>query len=67
MKGRMVHDEDVQFHAYGQRPHEVIYSISRIELNKLLLDAAEETRRVRFHFGEKVSALTLRTNTMCTL
>ncbi|MET0988133.1 MAG: NAD(P)/FAD-dependent oxidoreductase [Steroidobacteraceae bacterium] len=52
MKGRMLHDPDgVQsFVAYGQRPHEVIYSVSRGLLNELLLDAAGATRNVRMQF-----------------
>jgi kynurenine 3-monooxygenase len=43
MRGRMVHDEagGLDFQRYGQRPHEVIYSVSRPGLNAVLLDAAE--------------------------
>jgi kynurenine 3-monooxygenase len=43
MAGRMLHDEQGQttFLPYGHRPQEVIYSVSRSELNKRLLDAAE--------------------------
>ena len=51
MRGRMVHDESgrLDFQPYGQRPHEVIHSVSRPGLNALLLDAAEEAgARIRF-------------------
>lgn len=43
MPGRMLHDLDgaLTFVPYGQRPAEVIYSVSRPGLNCLLLDAAE--------------------------
>lgn len=43
MAGRMLHDEKGQttFLPYGHRPEEVIYSVSRNELNKRLLNAAE--------------------------
>ena len=43
MRGRMVHHlgGDLDLQAYGQRPHEVIYSVSRPGLNAVLLDAAE--------------------------
>lgn len=43
MRGRLVHAEDgaQSFMAYGQREHEVIYSVSRPGLNRVLLDAAE--------------------------
>lgn len=43
MRGRMVHDEagDAELQPYGQKPWEVIYSVSRPGLNALLMDAAE--------------------------
>lgn len=51
MRGRMLHaaDGSLSFMAYGQRDHEVIYSVSRPGLNRLLLDAAEQAGvQVRF-------------------
>src|SRR4029450_9729387 len=44
MPGRMLHGADgsLTFVAYGQREHEVIYSVSRPGLNRILLDAAEK-------------------------
>ena len=45
MRGRMLHDtlgKEI-FAPYGQRPQEVNYSVSRAELNKVLLDAAERS------------------------
>ena len=43
MPGRLLHlpDEALTFVPYGQRDNEVIYSISRPGLNRILLDAAE--------------------------
>ena len=43
MRGRMLHASDgaLAFMPYGQRDHEVIYSVSRPGLNRVLLDAAE--------------------------
>lgn len=43
MRGRMVHDTqgNTDLQPYGQRPWEVIYSVSRPGLNALLLDEAE--------------------------
>ena len=43
MPGRLLHlpDEALTFVPYGQRDHEVIYSVSRPGLNRILLDAAE--------------------------
>jgi len=43
MPGRMLHTVDgaLTFAPYGQGAHEVIYSVSRPELNRILIDAAE--------------------------
>ncbi|MEZ5472627.1 MAG: NAD(P)/FAD-dependent oxidoreductase [Marinicella sp.] len=43
MQGRMLHNEqgDLKFQSYGQKPEEVIYSVSRAGLVSLLRDAAE--------------------------
>jgi len=53
MAGRMLHDEEgrLRLIPYGNKPHEVIYSVSRAGLNTLLLDAAESTGRVAIRFG----------------
>lgn len=57
MNGRMVHDQAGQtnFQAYGQRKEEVIYSVSRGDLNKLLMDEAEATEQVTLHFNQAVT------------
>jgi len=59
MKGRMLHDEQgqLQFQSYGQRPHEVIYSVSRAGLVSILRDQAEATGRVQFHFKTKLESI----------
>jgi kynurenine 3-monooxygenase len=59
MAGRMLHDEEGQLRLvpYGNKPHEVIYSVSRAGLNTLLLNAAEATGRVSIRFGETVSGV----------
>jgi kynurenine 3-monooxygenase len=56
MAGRMLHDEEgrLRLVPYGNKPHEVIYSVSRAGLNMLLLNAAEATGRVSVRFGETV-------------
>ncbi|MFL6619572.1 MAG: FAD-dependent oxidoreductase [Povalibacter sp.] len=43
MRGRLLHtsDDALSFVPYGQREHEVIHSVSRPGLNRILLDAAE--------------------------
>lgn len=52
MRGRMIHDRNgaTQFQPYGNRPDEVIHSISRHRLNALLIDIAirDHGAQVRF-------------------
>ena len=42
MRGRMVHEHDgaTELQMYGVRPEEVIYSVSRADLNRALIEAA---------------------------
>ena len=55
MRGRMLHQADgsEQFSPYGQREHEVIYSVPRDELNKLMLNEAVAAEPVHVHFDQK--------------
>ncbi len=59
MAGRMLHDEEgrLRLVPYGNKPHEIIYSISRAGLNTLLLDVAEGTGKVSIRFGETVGGV----------
>ena len=43
MRGRMLHELDgsTRFLPYGQRPHELLYSVSRAALNHVLLQSAQ--------------------------
>ena len=53
MRGRRVHEvngESVLL-PYGQRAHEVIYSVSRADLNRVLIDAAVRHAGVQVHFN----------------
>lgn len=52
MKGRLLHqpDSEPELLRYGHRQEEVIYSVSRAELNKLLIEAAEKKHKVRIRF-----------------
>ncbi|MEM7341024.1 MAG: FAD-dependent monooxygenase, partial [Actinomycetota bacterium] len=57
MKGRMIHavgDPTPDLQRYGSKPHEVIHSVSRSDLNAILLDAAEATGRVTIHFDRRL-------------
>ncbi len=55
MRGRAVHDVNgnVDFLPYGQTEEEQIYSVTRVGLNKVLLDAAERSERIHFRFRHK--------------
>lgn len=59
MRGRMLHLSDgaVEFMPYGQRPQEVIYSVSRRDLNALMMTAAEEAKRVEVIFDQKLETI----------
>ena len=64
MKGRMLHDIEgnLQFQSYGQKPEEVIYSVSRGGLVSLLRDEAEATGNVTFHFKQSIDSIDLENN-----
>jgi kynurenine 3-monooxygenase len=52
MRGRMIHPlaGGTQLQPYGQRQNEVIYSVSRAELNRVLIEEAARHPRVRLKF-----------------
>jgi kynurenine 3-monooxygenase len=53
MRGRMVHEHEgtAELQSYGVRPEEVIHSVSRADLNRVLIQAASELPNVEFRFG----------------
>lgn len=60
MRGRMVHaadDPSPDLQPYGSKAHEVIHSVSRTDLNAILLDAAEATGRVTVEFERRLEAV----------
>lgn len=59
MMGRELHDEQghLSFQAYGQRPHEVVYSVSRGALNKLLMTEAECLGEVNIVFNTAIESV----------
>ena len=54
MRGRMVHNTSgaAALHPYGQREHEVIYSVGRAALNRLLIEAAARHDNVEMRFEQ---------------
>ncbi len=59
MRGRGVHDRSGGYAVlpYGQRPHEVIHSVSRAGLNLALIEAAARIPGVEFLFGHACTGL----------
>jgi kynurenine 3-monooxygenase len=55
MRGRLIHDRDggTSLQPYGQRPNEVIYSVSRHRLNQALLEVAARQPGVTVHFEHR--------------
>jgi len=66
MRGRMVHEHDgrAELQMYGVRMHEVIYSISRAALNRVLIDNADEFADVDLRFGQTALGLAPGGNTV---
>ena len=56
MKGRMVHlsGGDIEFQPYSIHPHEYINSVSRGELNKILMTKAEASGKVQIYFDHSL-------------
>ena len=54
MRGRMIHalSGETQLQPYGQREDEVIYSVSRAELNRMLIEEAARHAQVRLRFRQ---------------
>ena len=59
MRGRLLHDRNgsLSFSPYGQRPNEVIYSVSRAELNKLMMDATDRDSRSVLLFQHEIESV----------
>jgi kynurenine 3-monooxygenase len=54
MPGRMLHDEQqLEFLPYGQNQREVNYSVSRSELNRVLVEAAAEHPAITLSFNQR--------------
>jgi len=66
MAGRMLHDlsRPEEFSSYGQRPHEVIYSVSRPLLNQVMLTAAESSPQTTLHFEHECTSVDLKRKTI---
>lgn len=56
MHGRVIHapDGSTRFQPYGKDGEEVLHSIDRNELNRLLLDHAQRHPQVRLHFEHRL-------------
>jgi len=68
MKGRMIHTQNgkLDFQPYSINPDEHINSVSRAELNKILMTSAENSGKVNIHFDEALIAVDDEKLTFCT-
>jgi kynurenine 3-monooxygenase len=59
MRGRMVHDltGTTTFHPYGQREDEVVYSVGRAALNRVLVEEAARHQDVTIRFNQNCIAV----------
>ncbi len=61
MRGRMIHQPHTatspRLQPYGQRASEVIYSVGRAALNRVLIEAAARLPQVRLHFDTTCTAV----------
>ena len=66
MRGRMVHDLSgaTTLQPYGQREHEVIYSVGRAALNRVLIEAAARHDTVSLHFDQTCLGANLERNVL---
>ena len=64
MRGRLIHYEnlDTAFQPYGQRPNEVIYSVSRHRLNQALIEVAAKLPGVHLHFKHRLESADFASN-----
>lgn len=64
MYGRILHDKEgnTTFLRYGKDDSEYINSVSRAELNKKLMDKAEEYKNVKFHFNQRCAGINFQTD-----
>jgi kynurenine 3-monooxygenase len=65
MRGRLIHYENREtvFQPYGQRPNEVIYSVSRHRLNQALIEAAASRPGVQLLFQHRLEGADFAANT----
>ena len=58
MRGRLIHhtNGETSFQPYGQRPNEVIFSVSRQRLNQVLLEVAARQAGIQVYFEHRFEA-----------
>jgi kynurenine 3-monooxygenase len=64
MRGRMIHGRDgsLAFQRYGKDDNEALHSVSRANLNLLLVEAAAQYPSVKMHFAYRCTNFDLATN-----
>jgi len=66
LRGRLIHDVsgEIKLQPYGKDDSQVINSVSRLELNKILLNAADALDQVNLYFNHECRGYDNRTNTL---
>ena len=64
MRGRMVHERSGEsaLQPYGQREHEVVYSVGRADLNRVLIEEALRHPNVTVRFNQQCTGVDVRGN-----
>jgi kynurenine 3-monooxygenase len=69
MRGRMIHESQAgatgHLLPYGQRDDEIIYSVGRAALNRVLIEAAAQLPQVKLHFETPCTAVDPVRGTLC--
>jgi kynurenine 3-monooxygenase len=67
MRGRLIHHSNrkTAFQPYGQRPNEVIYSVSRHSLNQALIEVAESRPGIRLYFEHRLESADFEAKSAC--
>lgn len=67
LRGRMVHERSgaAALQPYGQRAHEVIYSVGRADLNRVLIEEALRHANVAVRFNQQCTGVDAGGNRLC--
>lgn len=67
MRARAIHESsgEVHFQPFGRHENEYLNAISRTDLNCLLLNKAEQSKRIHLHFDMKLHSVDIHNKQLC--